>query len=273
MNNTLRRILTLILSALLIVSVVMTLRHQLFTRKSQQANQRAAELVKQEKLSESSHAAPTPAAVAGDSARWQPVRPLDDPYLAELEQMDISALRDVNPDVLGWISIPGTGIDYPLVQTGDNEHYLKYSWDGERNDLGAIFLECTNPADMSAFHSIIYGHNMGKDKMFGPLRSYADEAFFREHPYVYVYTDAGVYRYEVYSAYQTRVDTISYGIAFPSQTSLAAFLLHSVAQSEVDSGIEPKHTDRILSLSTCSGDIYDERWIVHARLAMELQQK
>ncbi|MBQ2961039.1 MAG: class B sortase [Oscillospiraceae bacterium] len=263
MNKRIRIILTVILSALLLLSIVMTVRHQIFNHSSDLSNRRAAELAR-----EAEPAAPRASAQIEAPVQWQPFRPDDDPYLAQLEKMDLAVLREVNPEVLGWISIPGTGIDYPLLQTEDNSHYLKYSWDGERNDFGAIFLDCTLPANLSAFHSIIYGHNMGRDKMFGPLREYADEDFFHEHPYVYILSDAGAYRYEIYSSYQTRVDTISYGIRFPTEAGMEKFISYSCEQSQFDSGIEPEITDRILSLSTCSGDLYDERWIVHARLPM-----
>lgn len=68
----------------------------------------------------------------------------EDPYADEFANMDFEALREVNEDVIGWISIPDTRLSYPIVQAPDNEYYLERAWNGRKNASGSIFMECRN---------------------------------------------------------------------------------------------------------------------------------
>ena len=90
-----------------------------------------------------------------------------DPYADALRNMDFSALREVNSDVLGWILIPGSNVSYPIVQGSDNSYYLNHTWKKTRNSVGAIFMECRNSRDLSDFNTIVYGHRMNNRSMFG----------------------------------------------------------------------------------------------------------
>ena len=201
--------------------------------------------------------------------RWVPA-PVEeeDPHLAELAAMDLDALRQINPDVIGWIRIPDTVIDYPLLQGEDNEYYLKHTWEEKKNAVGSIFLECRNSPDLTDYNTIIYGHNMNNGSMFASLRKYAGETYFTQHPYVYLVTDDGVLRYDVFSSYKADVDGVTYGLSFRQEETKAEFLIHALENSSFDAGIVPESQDRILTLSTCSGAGYSTRWVVHARLKM-----
>ena len=102
--------------------------------------------------------------------------PLPEPQQAPLEEqaryletLDLGALRRTNPDVLGWISIPGTQLDYPVLQSEDNQYYLTRTWEKQRNSAGSVFLECQLSGDFSEFNTILYGHNMKNGSMFGSL--------------------------------------------------------------------------------------------------------
>ena len=107
--------------------------------------------------------------------------------------------------MVGWIQIPGTEIDYPLMQGKDNDFYLNNNWRGAKEYVGSIFLEYRNDPDMTDFNTIVYGHNMANGSMFGSLHRYQYDAYPEEHPYVYIVTDAGVLRYEVFSTYNAEV--------------------------------------------------------------------
>jgi sortase B len=77
--------------------------------------------------------------------QWVPAEPdEEDPHIRTLEEIDLAALREVNPDVVGWILIPDTVINYPLMQGADNNYYLKRTWDEKKNAVGSIFLEYLN---------------------------------------------------------------------------------------------------------------------------------
>lgn len=198
---------------------------------------------------------------------WMPA-PVEDPRLEELAKLNLESLQQVNPQVVGWIWIPDTPVDYPVVQGEDNSYYLDYTWDKQRSDSGAIFLEVSNQTDMTEFHTILYGHNMRSGTMFASIREYRSGEYWNQHPYVYLLTDAGAFRYEVYSSYLAKVSSATYHLKQQKEDSKTAFIQYTTEESVLDTGIVPAHTDRILTLSTCSGLGYSTRWVLHARLMM-----
>ena len=201
---------------------------------------------------------------------WVPVPVEDDPVVETLKETDLDALRQVNEDVIGWIMIPDTVIQYPLLQGEDNHYYLDYTWDKQQNRVGSIFMESTNSPDLSDFHTIIYGHNLREKTMFSPIRNYKKQTYWEEHPFVYVVTDAGVYRYDIYSSYEAGVTSDTYRLGFKEQGK-QVFIDMGLEQSVIDTGVVPETTDRILTLSTCTGNGHATRWVVHARLKMIME--
>jgi sortase B len=192
--------------------------------------------------------------------------PAPDPYAEALRNMDFSALQQVNPDVLGWILIPGTRISYPVVQGEDNSFYLDHTWQKSRNSVGAIFLECTNSRDLSDFNTIVYGHRMNNTSMFGILKNYQDADFWAAHPDLYLTDSSGARRYEIFAAYEVSVEGEAYRIGFSSDRAKQTFLDDSLEKSILDTGIVPTVDDQIVTLSTCTGFGHDTRWVVQAVL-------
>lgn len=190
----------------------------------------------------------------------------EDPNAEYLAQLDLSAMRKTNPDVLGWILIPDTVVSYPLVQGEDNEHYLSYTWDGKKSKLGSIELECTNSSDLSDFHTIIYGHNLENGQMFSDLPQYQEQDYYETHPYIYIANESGIYRYEIFSFYETTVTDITYLLRFDDEDQQQEFLDYCIGQSAIDTGIEPAPEDQILTLSTCTNVDRSARWVLQARL-------
>ena len=97
-----------------------------------------------------------------------------------LPEIDFDGLRAMNGDIVAWIQIPGIGVDYPVVQGKDNEHYLHYTFDGKANKAGSIFLDYRNRADFTDSKVILYGHNMKDGSMFSNLKKYRDADFRKE---------------------------------------------------------------------------------------------
>jgi len=93
----------------------------------------------------------------------------------------LTALRAQYPDIVGWITVPFTSIDYPIAQTKDNDYYLRRDLNGENARHGTIFMDCRCAPDGSGY-SIIYGHNMKDGSMFGTLKRFGDRDFFDAHP-------------------------------------------------------------------------------------------
>lgn len=211
--------------------------------------------------------APQATEVMTEEVNWIPAPVEEDLYVTELAKTDLDALREYNPDVIGWIYIPGSKINYPIVQGEDNQYYLEHLWNGQESPAGAVFLESTHNGAMDGFYSILYGHNLNDGSMFGGLHYYETQAYFEGHPYVYLVTDAGVYRYEIYAAHSVSVDSIVYAVEIKREDTKARLIRETLADSEIDTGIIPEVTDRILTLSTCDGN-YSVRWVVHARLRM-----
>jgi len=182
-----------------------------------------------------------------------------------LLELDLKALRETNEDVLGWIHIPDSPIDFPLMRSADNADYLNTTWDGRTSSLGSIFLECMNAPDFGDFNTIIYGHNIKGGKMFGSLHSFRDAAYQQAHPFVYIVTDEGVRRYEIFAAYEAPVTSDTYRLYFEDDARKQSSLEHYMSSSVWPADVEPGVKDHILTLSTCTGTgRYETRWVVQA---------
>ena len=192
-----------------------------------------------------------------------------DLYADALRNMDFTALREVNSDVLGWILVPNTKLSYPLVQGRDNSYYLNHTWRKSRNSVGAIFLECQNSPDLSDFNTIIYGHRMNNRSMFGTLHSYQDQSYWAKHPCLYITDDNGSHKYEIFAAYEVSVTGDTYRLSFPSDQVKQSFIDFCLTQSVIDTGVVPTVYDRIVTLSTCTGNGHDTRWVVQGVLRGE----
>ena len=96
-------------------------------------------------------------------------------------QVDFDSLRSVNPEIVAWLTIDGTNIDYPVAQHSDNNYYLHHLFTGEWNSSGCLFMDCNNQTDISDRHTIIYGHHMDNGTMFQNLMGYKDQSFYDGH--------------------------------------------------------------------------------------------
>ena len=199
---------------------------------------------------------------AGEAPEEVPV--WQDPYAQALKDMDFSALRQQNPDVLGWILIPGTRVSYPVVQGTDNSYYLDHTWRGGKNSVGAIFMECRNSSDLSDFNTIIYGHRMNNRSMFGTLSQYKSRSYWQAHPYVYLTDDSGTHRYEIFAAGEVSVDSDVYRLGLRSSSGRQSFLDSCLALTALNTGVTPHTYDKVLTLSTCTGNGHATRWVVQA---------
>lgn len=186
---------------------------------------------------------------------------------AEKSSVPFSRLQAMNPDVLGWITIYGTGIDYPLVQGSNNDEYINRDIEGNFKLSGSIFLESSNAADFSDFNTIIYGHHMGKDKMFGDLDKFAEQSFFDSHEYGTIYYGGKMHGLQIFA--MAEADAYDFTLYNPHVgTSAAAkrayldvvFDRASFARQEA-AGTD----DHIVMLSTCA-DTTNGRYVVFARI-------
>ena len=175
-----------------------------------------------------------------------------DPYVEELMSMDLSGLMEMSSAVKGWIYIPNSVIDYPILQHTDNEYYLRHTWDGEYNRVGSIFFDCQNEADLSDFNTIVYGHNMNNDAMFSTLEKYLTKNYIEDHPSIYIVNENGIYKYNIFAAHRTSVSTISFGMKIQTEPMRQEYISFALDYSEIDTDIIPTTEDSFLTLATCS---------------------
>ena len=282
MNKTVQKILIGCLAAVLAVSLTGLLVQQVNYRRAEQSYSEAGELASltsSEPEEESKPAEEPSSEITSEPESSEPdsepaEEPVIDDYAVELMSTDILSLKEINDDVVGWITIPDTPISYPLVQSDtDNNHYLNYAWDGTWNPVGSIFLDYRSDPGLTDFHSIIYGHRMSNETMFNALGFYSDPVFLSEHPSVYILTEFGVRRYDVFAAYEADVKGHSYRLGLKDAEGQQALINYHLAHSEIETDLVPDAAagDRILTLSTCTDEGGTQtRWIVNFVLAYEL---
>ena len=188
-------------------------------------------------------------------------------YRPDTGQDSFDSLKKENPEVIGWITVPDTEIDYPIVQAADNSKYLNTDVKGEFALCGSIFLDYRNASDFSDVNSVIYGHYMQKESMFGDLKLFADEEFFQTHCYGELYFNGQWHTLELFSfcevdAYQKTIYDVK-----KSPEEQAAYLKNleqiSMYFRKLDMGTE----EHFVSLSTCiPGKGTDGRYVLTGRI-------
>ena len=185
--------------------------------------------------------------------------------------VDIAALKELNPDIVGWIYIPGTEISYPIVQGGDNDQYLKTAYDGSYSNSGSIFLNARNRSDFIDQNTLIYGHHMRDGSMFGHLMDFEKADFLDTHRRFFIYTQDGTLEYQIFSAFVTYSASFVYTDAFAFSWDYFDFLEDSRNASILDLHVDVTTDDRVVTLSTCtSRGNRAERFVVQGKLITPL---
>lgn len=187
-----------------------------------------------------------------------------------LPSVDFDALREVNPDIVGWLFLEDTPINYPVAQGENNSRYLNHLYDGSRGKAGTPFLDYENSPDFTGRNSIVYGHNLLDGSMFSCLKEYAQQTYYDAHPYMLLLTPDGALRMEVFAAFtaspdETGGDASPWRLSWETDDEFAAWLEQAVGRSVIEADIAPTSEDRVLTLSTCTSRGRD-RFIVMGRL-------
>lgn len=190
--------------------------------------------------------------------------------LAPPIEIDFKSLKALNADIKGWIWISDSKINYPLLQGKDNQNYLTVTYDGTYNKLGSIFMDYRCLSDFESPNTIMYGHNMLTDEMFGTLEKYADFEFYENHKFIYILMEEKVKKYEIFSAYITDAYGDTYTIVFVDAKAYGDYLTKMKNQSIFDTGVITGEEDEIITLSTCtSSGKKTERFVVQAKQVFE----
>lgn len=168
-------------------------------------------------------------------------------------EVDFKALREKNPDTVGWLYVGSCGISYPIVQGEDNDYYMNHTFEGTVNSSGAIIMDYRDDKYLKDWNTFIYGHNMKNGSMFGSLKKLLnDETLYDSDPYIYVYLPGYIYRYKIFSYYKDKPDSKMYWTADTLQ-EYRQYIRDALSLSVRDLGVETSEDNNMVTLVTCSG--------------------
>ena len=179
---------------------------------------------------------------------------------------DFGILQGINPDGIGYLRMQGKGkdlVDYPVVQTNNNDYYINHMVDCSYNTAGAIFMDCAATMGFDGPYAVIYGHNMQSgSRMFGCLKQYKDEAFFKDHTLWDVYVREQHYIYRVFAAFTTEVDSYIYDYSAWDYGNQYGSMDQAICDTPYDTGVtsaDLPEDSHIIALSTCL-DVYSDEY-------------
>ena len=206
-----------------------------------------------------------------------PLEVTADDLMQEPEIMEkYKSLYAENKDLIGWLSIPGTAIDYPVMQSEDNEYYLHHNFYGEEDKYGCLFVKDFADINTPSTNFVIYGHNMKDGSMFGDLDEYRKESFFLEHPLIYFNTLYEERTYEIMAVFLSQIyesddDVFKYYEFYQADTEneFLSFYENIIDLSLYETGVTAEFGDTFLMLSTCAYHVEDGRLVVVAKRVVD----
>ena len=185
----------------------------------------------------------------------------DIPELTVEIPIDFIALQEINPDIHAWIYIPGSPIDYPILQSvDDQEFYLDHNIYRQACVAGAIFTQDFNGLNFEDVHTIIYGHNMADGSKFSALHQYLDASFMDEHDIIYIYTPQNILRYQVVYAvtYDNRHILMSFDFTEDDEYELFIYSLRNApnVNNQWNPNVNWRVGEPFITLSTCTDDTF-----------------
>lgn len=188
----------------------------------------------------------------------------------EKYNIDFKSLKELNSDVIGYVRVNGTNIDYVVLQTVDNSYYLSHNFNKEKNISGWIFADYRNKYDGTDKNLVIYGHNTADDSMFGTLKNTIEEKWYlnKDNHKVMLITEKGIEYYEVFSTY--KIDNEEYYITTDFQTDeeFTNFINTIKNRSVYNYNVDVTKDDTILTLSSCA-NYGKKRIALHAKKIIE----
>lgn len=185
---------------------------------------------------------------------------------------DYKTLYNKNKKLIGWLKIDDTIIDYPIMQTSNNEYYLTYNFNQEYDKNGSIFMDYQCKAYPRSQNIILYGHHMKSGKMFGDLEKYAKQSYYEEHSIIQFDTIYEKSTYQVMYVFRTKVlkeNEIAFKyyqfIDANSEEEYNSYMREMAEMSLYDTGITAEYGDELLTLSTCDNSQTDGRFVVVAK--------
>ena len=183
----------------------------------------------------------------------------------EGEHLSLQELALINPDTRGWLTIPDTHVDYPVLQGNDDMEYINKDVFGEFSLSGSLFLSCRNSSDFSDGYSLIYGHHMDHGGMFGDVVEYTDISYFEKHMEGWLYLVDATYQIQMFACVETDAyDNMIYGCG--ADTDLNKLLSYIKEHAVVYKNMTTDRPAQVIGLSTCADARTNGRVIVFGRL-------
>lgn len=182
------------------------------------------------------------------------------PYL----KTNLSNLIKENKETVGWIQVPNTKINYPVVQSTDNEYYLNHNFYKSYNLAGWIFMDYRNILNNDS-NIIIYGHNRLDESMFGTLKKLLKDEYHKSNKYIFFNTKDTMSTYEIFSVYTINAKDFKANTNFNNDSEYTDYLDNIKNLSIINFNNKVTYKDKIITLYTCS-DNTNDRTIVHAKL-------
>lgn len=176
---------------------------------------------------------------------------------------DFKELAKINPDIVAWIWIPGTNIDYPVVKSHDNETYLYKDFEGNSSPTGSIFLDFESQSDLKGQNNILYGHHMKNGSMFKDIVKFKEESYFKEHQYFEIDTPQEAIYLKAIACYYIQNDPLVRQTRFRDEESFQQFVQEMMKPCEY---AEPPASPvkGLYTLVTCSYEVEDGRTVLFA---------
>ena len=180
-------------------------------------------------------------------------------------RINFQELKEKNSDTIGWLKVNGTNIEYVVVKGTDNDYYLSHNFEKQNNSAGWIFADYRNKFDYTDYNTVIYGHNMKNDSMFGTLKNVLSDEWYNneENRHIILVTEKGTFSYEVFSVYEEKASDYPIQTGFSNDNEYLNFLNTIKNKSLKDFNVELSVEKGILTLSTCGND-NKNRVILHA---------
>ncbi len=182
------------------------------------------------------------------------------------ESIDFAALREINPDVIGWLYYEDTPIDYPVVQGENNEIYLSMLFDRTWGGCGTLFADCITEEPFRQFNTIVYGHHMKDGSMFACLKELRDPEYCSQNPKLQLSTPEGVFDLEIWAFLNEPSDSSIYLTNIKSEEDKQAYLDLVKSLADYTTGVEVTTEDRLVMLSTCAYEFENARYIIACRM-------
>ena len=185
--------------------------------------------------------------------------------------INFNKLKGVNPDTKGWIQVSGTNINYPFVQSTNNEYYLTHSFDKRYNQAGWVFMDYRNDIDNLDQNTIIYAHARIDGTMFGSMKNVLDRDWYSkaDNHIIKIYSEKKKTEWKVFSAYRIKTTDDYLQTSFNDDDKFQSFLglinNRSIYNFETHTG----KNDKVLTLSTCYNET--EKVVLHAKLISNIQ--